>query len=123
MATNPSPVSFGSTDLRLPSELRGPLIAHLDDLRRQFIGRGWGGRVGFGTRPAVIVIDLAKFWTEPKAQIGTDVESIVKNTCRVLEEARAENVPIFFTTFAFDPADPPSPQNRKLRLDLKAGDE
>jgi nicotinamidase-related amidase len=32
-------------------------------------------------------------------------------------------VPIFFTTFAYDPADPPSPQNRKLRLSLQPAQE
>jgi maleamate amidohydrolase len=123
MTADQLPVPFGSSDLRLPSDLRGPLRQHLSDLRRQFIGRGWGGRVGFGLRPAVIVIDLAKFWTEPKTQIGTDVDSVVTSTCRVLAVARAANVPVFFTTFAFDPADPPSPQNKKLRLDLRPGDE
>src|SRR5262245_8492544 len=123
MSSHHPPVPFGSSDLRLPNDLRGPLLQHLDELHRKFVGRGWGGRVGFGQRPAVIVIDLAKFWTEPKAQIGTDVESIVMSTCRVLHAARAVKIPVFFTTFAFDPADPPSPQNRKLRLDLHAGDE
>src|SRR5262245_30606068 len=123
MPADQSPVPFGSSDLRLPSELRGPLRQHLSDLRRQFIGRGWGGRIGFGQRPAVIVIDLARFWTEPKTQIGTDVDSVVMSTCRVLGAARAVNVPIFFTTFAFDPADPPSPQNKKLCLKLAPGDE
>jgi len=123
MTTDHPPVPFGSSDLRLPSDLRGPLLAHLSDLHRKFVNRGWGGRVGFGQRPAVIVIDLAKFWTEPKAQIGTDVESIVASTCQVLAAARAAKIPVFFTTYAFDPADPPSPQNRKLRLDLHPGDE
>lgn len=123
MATHHPPIPFGSSDLRLPSDLRGPLLEHLADLQRKFVGRGWGGRVGFGQRPALIVIDLAKFWTEPKAQIGTDVVSIVMSTCRVLDAARTAKIPVFFTTFDFDPADPPSPQNRKLRLDLHVGDE
>jgi maleamate amidohydrolase len=116
-------IPFGSSDLRLPGHLRGPLREHLADLHRQFEKRGWGGRVGFGQRPALIVIDLAKFWTEPAAQIGTDVESIVNSTCRLLAAGRAANVPVFFTTYAFDPADPPSPQNRKLRLSLQPSDE
>jgi maleamate amidohydrolase len=114
---------FGSSDLRLPDTLRGPLREHLAQLRERYLDRGWGGRVGFGARAALIVIDLAKFWTEPKAQIGSDLESIVSGACRVLEAARAAKVPVFFTTFAFDPADPPSPQNKKLQLKLKPGDE
>src|SRR6478752_3756832 len=95
MTKDHAPVPFGSSDLRLPSDLRGPLLAHLADLHHKFVGRGWGGRVGFGKRPAVIVIDLAKFWTEPNAQIGTDVDSIVANTCRLLTAARGVKIPVF----------------------------
>ena len=39
-----------------------------------------------------------------------------------MEAARAANIPIFFTSFALDPADPPSPQNKKLRLGTGAQD-
>jgi len=118
-----TPPPFGSPDLRLPDDLRGPLLDHLKQLRARYVARGWAGRVGFGDRPAVIVIDLAKFWTVPKEQIGADLDSVIENTARVLTAARAAGAPVFFTTFAFDPADPPSPQNRKLCLNLKPGDE
>jgi maleamate amidohydrolase len=114
---------FGSSDLRLPDELRGPLRDHLAELRKRYLARGWAGRVGFGQRPALIVIDLARFWTEPKMQIGSDLDSVILATCDVLAAARAAQIPIFFTTFAFDPADPPSPQNKKLQLKLKPADE
>ena len=114
---------FGSSDLRLPDELRGPLRDHLAELRKRYLARGWAGRVGFGHRPALIVIDLARFWTEPKMQIGSDLDSVILATCDVLAATRAAQIPIFFTTFAFDPADPPSPQNKKLRLKLNPADE
>jgi nicotinamidase-related amidase len=123
MTADQSRLPFGSSDLQLPGDLRGPLREHLGNLRQQFISRGWGGRVGFGRRPALIVIDLARFWTEPKAQIGTELDSVVASAVRVLTAARAANIPVFFTTFAFDPADPPSPQNSKLHLNLSSGDE
>ncbi|MBI3863265.1 MAG: isochorismatase family protein [Planctomycetia bacterium] len=119
-ATTPT---FGSPDLRLPDSLRGPLLAHLDHLRERYLARNWAGRVGFGKRPALIVIDMAKFWLAPKEQIGSDLQSVLDNTCKVLAGARKAQIPIFFTTFAFDPADPPSPQNRKLCMNVKMGDE
>jgi nicotinamidase-related amidase len=114
---------FGSPDLRLPDELRTPLLAHLAHLRERYVARNWAGRVGFGTRPALIVIDMARFWLAPREQIGSDLDFVLQNTCRVLAQARRSGIPIFFTTFAFDPADPPSPQNRKLCMNVKAGDE
>lgn len=123
MTHDNSPIGFGSSDLRLPTDLRGPLLQHIAHLRDRYLNRGWGGRVGFGKRPALIVIDLAKFWTQPEAQIGSDLESVVGGACRVLAAARAANIPVFFTTFAFDPADPPSPQNRKLHLNLSPDNE
>lgn len=113
---------FGSADLQLPDELRAGLVAHLEDLRLKYLARNWGQRVGFGQRPAVIVIDLAHFWTRPEEKIGAESDSIVLNTCRVLAAARAAGAPIFFTTLAYDPADPPSPQNTKLELGIKPSD-
>ncbi len=123
MSSQTTSVSFGSPDLRLPDALRGPLKQHLAELRGRYLARGWAGRVGFGARPALIVIDLARFWTSPTEQIGANLDPVVDGACRVLEAARGAEVPVFFTTFAFDPADPPSPQNRKLCLNVKAGDE
>jgi len=122
-STNTPEPAFGSADLRLPDDLRAPLTAHLEDLRERYFQRGWGGRVGFGDRPALIVIDLSLFWTQPQNQIGTNVDSIVEAACRVLRAARAAQIPIFFTTYDYDPADPPGPQSKKLKLDLKPGDE
>lgn len=117
------PSKCGSADLKLPTELREPLLAHLAELRERYLARGWAGRVGFGERPALIVIDLAKFWTQPQQQIGTDAESVLHATIELLAASRQAGIPVFFTTFAFDPADPPSPQNKKLQLKLKPEDE
>lgn len=114
---------FGSTDLRLPDGLRAPLLAHLQELHQRYRARHWGGRVGFGARPAVVVIDLARFWLDPAQQIGSNLDSVVVATCRVLKAARAAQLPIFFTTFGYDPAEPPSPHDRKLEFVLPANPE
>ena len=123
MTTESATPKFGSPDLRLPEELRGPFLEHLAYLRERYLARNWAGRVGFGSRPALIVIDLAKFWTTPQQQIGSDVESVITHTCQVLAASRQAGIPIFFTTYAYDPADPPSPQNKKLCFNFKPGDE
>lgn len=115
---------FGSPDLRLPDDLRGPLMAHLDHLRERYLARNWAGRVGFGKRPALVVIDMARFWLTPsELTIGADLEYVLDHVCQVLAAAREAQIPVFFTTFAFDPADPPSPQNKKLCFNFRAGDE
>ncbi len=111
---------FGSDDLRLPSALRAPLLAHLQELRAAYVRRHWAGRVGFGARPAVVVIDLANYWLDPAKQIGSNLDAVVAATCRVLAAARGAGVPVFFTSFAHDPAEPPSPHDKKLQLKLPA---
>jgi len=114
-----SPTCDGSADLRLPDELRAPLMAHLRDLRQRYLERGWGGPVGFGQRPALIVIDLACCWTDPSQQIGSRLDGVVANTLKVLTAARQAAIPIFFTTFAYDPDDVPSPHDLKQQLKLE----
>lgn len=106
--------SFGSKQLQLPDELRGPLKAHLSDLLEQYKELNWAGRVGFGKRPALIVIDLALKWTKPDCYpLGSSVDSVVEATVSLLDYARRAEIPIFFTTYDYDPADPPSPHHRK----------
>jgi maleamate amidohydrolase len=116
--------TFGSDDLRLPDALRPAVLEHLQALRKNYSARGWGGRVGFGRRPALIVIDLALWWTDPVHRCqGSNVDSVVAASCRLLNAARAAKIPIYFTTSDCDPAIPPSPHDRKVKLDLKPGDE
>ena len=105
MKTNPAsqPLPFGSKELRLPDSLREPLLEHFQDLRAKYLQKSWGKAVGFGQRPALIVIDLARFWTDPTTQMGTDLDSVVEATCRVLEAARKAQIPIFFTSLDYQP--------------------
>ena len=105
---------LGSEDLRLPDHLRGPLIEHLKALRQGFERRGWGGRVGFGARPALLVVDFAKGWTDPSKNMGSNLNSAVENTCKVLEIAREVGIPIFFTVMAYGPDDVRGPFDAKL---------
>jgi nicotinamidase-related amidase len=113
---------FGSDELRLPDELRGPLRAHLAALRERYRKNGWGGPVGFGTRPALIVIDLALAWTDPQEPgIGSDVDAVVEATCRLLAAGRAAGIPVVFTTWAYDPAEPSSPHDAKSPLRIGPG--
>jgi nicotinamidase-related amidase len=112
--------AFGSPDLRLPDELRAPLLKHIEQLRERYVARGWAGRVGFGRRPALVVIDMTRFWLDAGQQIGSDLTPVVEGVCRVLKAAREAQIPIFFTTFAHDAAAPPSPHDEKLKLALPA---
>lgn len=75
----------------------------------------WAGSVGFGKRPALLVIDLALQWTKPDSlPFGSSMDAVVEATARLLEAARQRGVPVFFTTYDYDPAEPPSPYDKKV---------
>jgi len=112
---------FGSEDLRLPDALREPILAHLEDLRTKYQKRHWGGLTGFGEHPALVVIDLAKCWVDPKEAMGSNIESIVESTCRLLKSARDADIPIFFTSFESDLMDS-HPKKFKGNIPVVAGD-
>ena len=119
-----SRLPFGADDLRLPDALREPVREHLAHLRDAYRQRGWGRPAGFGTRPALVVIDLAPFWTNPRhRQMGSPVDAVVEASCRLLEASRAAGVPIVFTTYGYDPAAPATPHDRKVPLAVSPGDE
>jgi maleamate amidohydrolase len=73
------------------------------ELREQYLAAGFAGRVGWGQRPALLVIDMAGAWTNPSEQIGSDLSQVVAQIKRILDVARERTaVPIFFTTMAYD---------------------
>ena len=58
---------------------------------------GYGDReIGFGRRPAVIVVDFQRAFTDPDMDFGGCdlVQRAVENTARVLEAARSAGVPV-----------------------------
>lgn len=57
-------------------------------------------RCGFGDRPVVLVIDFVKYATDPKAPMygGPIIQKAIKETAKLLGEARRRNVPIIYTT-------------------------
>ena len=69
---------------------------------RDFLERkGFGRSIEPGTRPAVIVIDLSKAFTDPTSDVGSDLDLVVANTARILDAARRQAVPIFFFRIAY----------------------
>jgi nicotinamidase-related amidase len=115
-------LGFGTPELQLPERLRQPLREYLEKLREQYVAMNWARRVGFGLRPAVVVIDLALFWTQPDTQMGSHIDPVVEATCRILESARQSQVPIFFSTYNFDPDELPGLRPKKAQFDLKSED-
>jgi maleamate amidohydrolase len=65
---------------------------------------GFGGDLGFGARPAVVVVDLVEGFTNPESPLGADLDAVVESTRRLLDGAREAGVPVLFTTVVYDEA-------------------
>ncbi|WP_254536274.1 isochorismatase family protein [Halomarina litorea] len=59
-------------------------------------------RVGFGERPALLVVDLIEAFTDPESNLGSDVDEVVEATARLLEAFRERDLPRYFTTVAYE---------------------
>lgn len=62
----------------------------------------WGNRIGFGTKPALLVIDFMKAYTTERAALyAPGVVEAVANTPRLLAAARAAAVPVIHTNILY----------------------
>ena len=67
-------------------------------------GSGFSGRVGWGTRPALLVIDLVRAYTEPGGPFALpSARSAVEATRKLVESARAAGVPVLWTVVRYAP--------------------
>lgn len=64
--------------------------------------RGFGGRQGAGERPCLVVIDMNYGFTDPESPLHCDTDGAVGAIARLLEAARASDIPVVFTTLEYD---------------------
>ena len=62
----------------------------------------FGGELGFGERPAVLVVDLCLGFTDPSSPLACDLDEVLSATRALLDAARGAGVPVLFTTVAYD---------------------
>jgi nicotinamidase-related amidase len=73
-----------------------------DEVGRIYDRAGFGAAVERGSRPAVVVVDLSRGFTEARFPTGSDLSAEVAATRRLVDAARGAGVPVLFTTIAFD---------------------
>jgi maleamate amidohydrolase len=77
---------------------------HLAELHERLSAKGFAGRVGFGSRPAVLVVDLIRAFTDPACPLGSDLDAEIENTRRILDAARAAGAVVVMSTSYYDEA-------------------
>jgi maleamate amidohydrolase len=73
-----------------------------DDTREVYERARLGQSVMLGSRPAVLVVDFSRGFTDPASTMGSDLTSEVEATTRLLDVARAKGIPVVFTTIGFE---------------------
>ena len=71
------------------------------DLQQDYEGAGFGGRLGFGNRPALLIIDFAVAYLDEASPLYAGVEDTLESCCRVLDAARTADILRIFTEVVF----------------------
>ena len=66
---------------------------------------GFHGRAGFGTRPALVVVDVNRGFTDRRSPLVCDLDEVVVAIQRLLGEMRAAGLPVVDTTVSYTEAD------------------
>lgn len=70
-------------------------------LREDYASAGFGGRLGFGSHPALAVIDFARAYLEESSPLYAGVEEALASCGRVLAAARRADIPVVFTRIEY----------------------
>jgi maleamate amidohydrolase len=73
-----------------------------DDLAANY-ARAYNTRVGFGARPALILIDFCQGYFDPDCDLYAGVEDTLASALRVRTAARAAGLPVVLTNVVYHP--------------------
>lgn len=72
---------------------------------RTYEQAGFGAPVRRGSRPAIVVVDLTRGFTEPSYPSGADLTDVVVATTSLIDAGRQADVPVIFTAIAYTEAE------------------
>jgi maleamate amidohydrolase len=71
-----------------------------DDLAANYAGV-YGKRIGFGNKPALIMIDFCQGYFDPQCDLYADVEAALSSALRIRAIAKQAKVPVILTNVAY----------------------
>ncbi len=63
---------------------------------------GFGHRMGFGQRPALLVIDLNLGMTDIRSPLAMELDSVIAANVRLLKAAREKGIPVVYSTNRYE---------------------
>jgi nicotinamidase-related amidase len=76
------------------------------DLQSDYSSAGFGDRLGFGEREALLVVDVCRAYLDPASPLYAGVEDALAVMTRLVDAARAARVPVVWTRVRFDASRP-----------------
>ena len=73
------------------------------EAQRLYDEKGIGNRVGFGSRPCLLIVDFARGFTDPASPVGAPLDAEVAATAEVLAVAREAGALVVFLTTGYNP--------------------
>lgn len=64
---------------------------------------GLAGEVGYGQRPAILVVDIILGFTDRDSPLAAELDDEVAAIRRLLDAGRGRGIPVFFTTTSYGP--------------------
>lgn len=71
-----------------------------DDLTANYVG-AFDGRLSFGKRPALLIVDFVMAYLDPASPLYAGVEDALASNERLLVAARAAGIPVIFTNVVY----------------------
>jgi maleamate amidohydrolase len=73
----------------------------VSDLVDDYVESGFGGSLGVGRQPAVLVVDVVQAYLVDGSPLRAPVEDVVASAARLVDAARAAGVPVLFTRVSY----------------------
>jgi maleamate amidohydrolase len=81
------------------------LVTSGKDDEEFFRQRGFGIKIGFGERPALILIDMIKGFTDSSMPLGANLDGQIEAQKPLLEIAHERGIPVIFSTVIYEEED------------------
>jgi maleamate amidohydrolase len=78
-------------------------LAALAEIRRTYVEAGMSARVGWGERPALVVVDMIAGFTDPACPLGSALDDEVAVAAELAHLARHHDVPVALTAVTYRP--------------------
>jgi maleamate amidohydrolase len=79
------------------------MTRQVDDLGSDYAAAGFGGSLGWGERPAVVVIDVCQAYLDPESPLYAGVEDARDSVAALVSAARENGVPVVWTRVEYEP--------------------